>query len=235
MSESVDRLLCDVIKPQLAWLLDGPASGESDRFRIFHAYSEPTCEVLRATEPFLHQCFEYLAMGKADQRPPPRRPPPRLPHGGASVVTLTADGWSSGLRRMGLIGYDLSEQEALRCFAKSMMAVVDSETPRGHLCSTCLNFEGFMEAVCRLACLKALPTQREMDDADCDDAAAFLTQLRDRDEHAYDLWLRERQIVYGTVPHDLPHRVLAVLSVLRHAMLRLQPRRKSIAPLVAGK
>lgn len=50
------------------------------------------------------------------------------------------------------------------------MAVIDSRTKKGSDKENNLPFEGFMEALCRLSVLKALPTDAELAETGCSDA-----------------------------------------------------------------
>jgi len=63
-----------------------------------------------------------------------------------------------------------------------------------------LPFEGFLEALVRLSALKALPTDMEIADAECVDAAAFFTKLRGDNEERYQALLSERYTPWGHEP-----------------------------------
>ena len=71
-----------------------------------------------------------------------------------------------------------------------------------------------MEALCRVAVLKALPTDAEVDAASCRDAGVFLETLRERDSDAYDTLLRERRVAWGEEPRQPPERCVAHLLSL---------------------
>ena len=57
------------------------------------------------------------------------------------------------------------------------MLVVDGQKVRGHLKETHLPLEGFFEALTRVAVLKALPTQAEIDSGYVDDCADFFLEV----------------------------------------------------------
>ena len=57
------------------------------------------------------------------------------------------------------------------------MVVVDGRTARGHPKENNLPFEGFLEALCRMCMLKALPTDEELKFCGCPDAGVFLQRL----------------------------------------------------------
>ena len=58
----------------------------------------------------------------------------------------------------------------------------DGRTPRGRMKESNLPYEGFMEALCRLSMLKALPTDVELGWTGCADAGIFMQRLRVRNE-----------------------------------------------------
>ena len=47
------------------------------------------------------------------------------------------------------------------------MLVIDGWTDRGHAKESCLPFEGFLEALCRVSALMALPTDAEVNESAC--------------------------------------------------------------------
>ena len=56
-----------------------------------------------------------------------------------------------------------------------------------------LPFEGFLEALCRVASLKALPTDNECEARGFANAAAWLRDMRDSSPEAYDRFVIERR------------------------------------------
>ena len=59
------------------------------------------------------------------------------------------------------------------------MCVAGPESERGQARGLCLPFEGFLEAICRVAVLKALPTDEELAEADVPHAGMYLFDLRE--------------------------------------------------------
>ena len=53
-----------------------------------------------------------------------------------------------------------------------------------------LPFEGFLEALCRLSILKALPTAAELAEAEEPDAGSFLINLEESDQVTYAAFLK---------------------------------------------
>ena len=78
-----------------------------------------------------------------------------------------------------------------------------------------LPFEGFLEALCRVAALKALPTDEEIQGAHCVDADMFLVTMRADDEVRYATFLAERASKWGARPRQPFERCVAhVVSML---------------------
>jgi hypothetical protein len=62
---------------------------------------------------------------------------------------------------------EMALADALLCFAWSRMLVIDGWTGRGHAKESNLPFEGFLEALCRVSALMALPTDAEVNESAC--------------------------------------------------------------------
>ena len=63
-----------------------------------------------------------------------------------------------------------------------------------------LPFEGFLEAIVRMATLKALPTDAEIEAYDCADAASYFIKLRADEEDRYQQILNSRGNQWGAPP-----------------------------------
>ena len=93
--------------------------------------------------------------------------------------------WRAFMRAMDFIGPDLTERDAMLCFANARMDVIDGQSSKGAVKETNLTFEGFLEAVVRLSVLKALPTDEEIFVAGFSDAGAFLKHLRENEQPCF--------------------------------------------------
>ena len=121
----------------------------------------------------------------------------------------------------GFIGGDITERDATLCFCCARMAVVDGRTARGYAKENNLPFEGFLEALCRLSMLKALPTDAELEAAGQPNAALYLAELRLSDEERYRVMLEKRAKEWGAQPSaNMPvHRCIEHLcALLVHAV-----------------
>lgn len=135
-----------------------------------HFYTEPVDAVLRKHEASLRNLFDAACLlgGRS------------LAAGLANRLVAYPE-WVELLRRLGLIQDDLTERDATLCFVWSRMRYVDEEHEPSRVKLTHLAFTDFLEAVCRVAGLLALPTDRECECAGVADAGAFLEKLG-RDE-----------------------------------------------------
>ena len=77
------------------------------------------------------------------------------------------------------------------------MRTIDEQHDKSRTKMTHLSFEDFLEALCRLARLKAYPTDAEISAAGARDAPSYLHTLADEDMAAYDKMLRTRSAVWG--------------------------------------
>ena len=105
--------------------------------------------------------------------------------------------WEALIKGLGFVGIDLSERDVLLTFLWSRMAVINGRTERGSLKESCLPFEGFIEALCRIAVLKALPTDDEIAKSSCASVGQYLTMLRAEDEARSDHMLLARATPWG--------------------------------------
>ena len=92
---------------------------------------------------------------------------------------------------------DLNERDAQLCFVWSRMRTIDEQHDKSRIKMTHLSFEDFLEALCRLARLKAYPTDVEIEKAGVPDAPSYLAALAAEDMAAYDLFMRDRSAPWG--------------------------------------
>ena len=195
---AVSRLLNDVIKPKLRKTHQSPTE-----FRLKHLYSKAATEMITEYLPTLKAIFA-----------------PLVNRGTARKFKLMGiDEWRDFVRAAGLLGLDCSERDATLAFAWSRMCVTDERTEIGHVREECLPFEGFIEALCRLATLKAFPTPEELKKSKTD-AASYLDALRLDDDEAYQRLLRERATEWGSEPtRPLHHSMQSLMSVVIRAIV----------------
>ena len=168
-----------------------------NEFRRRHAYSMEVCYVLQWHEDSLHNLFELFALSSYGA--------------GSSLVSL--DTWTKGISALGLISNDLCERDVVLCFSWSRMCVADPHTKHGAKRASNLPFEGFVEAICRLAMMKALPHDDEIVEAGCADASSYLALLQLTDTPKYERLL-ERKNLWGSEPMQPSFRCVAHLMAI---------------------
>jgi len=156
VSEAVERHLVD----DLLAGVEPAALHEPNDFRRAAAYTEEVSAVLAEHEASLRALYRAVAVRR-----------------GPSKELLSALGWQAFLRRLGLFGRDVTERDGALCFTWSRMAVADPYAAKGHLKETHLPFEGFLEGLCRLAVVKALPTDAEIESSHAGGAKQLLDEL----------------------------------------------------------
>lgn len=184
VSEGVRRLLTRAIQPHSSTILD------PDQFRRDHCYTEAVIEVLERHEPSLRNIFTGVAGvgGRSGL--------------GSGLISL--EEWVSFLDALQCISIDLTQRDASFAFAWSRMAVINGRSERGNQRETCLPFEGFLEAVCRIAMLKSLPTDDEIKAAKMPHAFAYMAQLKENEEEKYIALLQARATRWGELPDTQP-------------------------------
>ena len=107
------------------------------------------------------------------------------------------------------------------------MAVAKTPTPK----DDCLNFESFLEALCRLASIKALPTDSEVAEKGCNDAGeyALLMAKDEATREEYENMLRARKIGWGGKPAQsldrcISHTLSMIIRPIEAVCLQGKPR-----------
>ena len=187
VSDALDRLIGIDITSQLT-----DAHAHPDSFRRAYLYSQPVAQVFQFHEPSLRQIFIAIARCGGIKN--------------SSAETMDLKEWMASLHAMEIVGADLTDREAVMCFVWSRMAVADTTSLRGVIKDSSLKFEDWLEAIARLACLKALPTCQEIRDAGCTTTGEYMDMLHEQDEAAYCDLLKgkERKTEWGGVPTHQP-------------------------------
>ena len=201
VSDAVARLLAVDIKQQLD--VDN-LFAESNVFRNTFCYNEPVDIVLRRHETNLRLIFGGIAGSEGQAI------------GNTLSVNLCDLGeWKTFLRGLGLIGPDLTDRDGTLCFCWARMAVIDGESKKGSLKERNLPFEGFLEAICRMGVLKALPTDDEIAAAGFSDAGMYMRHLKETDENTYEKMLAARAAPWpGAAPQPIERCVEHIVTII---------------------
>ncbi len=179
---------------------------EPNEFRRRHCYTEACTEALAAHKESLRNLFDALSASIGER--------------GLEKKLLSLPEWLGFLRTCGLVGADLSDTDAVHCFLWSRMAVVDTSTFRGVTRANNLPFEGFLEALCRVAALKGWPQAWEMSTLGFEDCAQFVEYLNAMDPDRWPAMRHERRIAWGDEPvTPVAEAVRHMLSLIRAAVL----------------
>lgn len=202
VSEAMKRLLeIDIQSRMNPGLLADPNS-----FREAHCYTPEVSEYLRAKEKSLRTLFAVICGGGR----------------GIESQLLDLNEWKEFMRGCGLISIDLTERDVTLAFVWSRTTVIDCTTPNGHRKECNLPFEGFLEALCRASIMKSLPTQEEIYDANCRDAAEYLEQLKTYNMVEYENFMEERATPWGDSPAQPTEICMKMLvSIIIHSIEKM--------------
>jgi len=194
VSTALYKLMIEHIEPRV----DRNIFSDANEFRRM-AYSKPVNAVLVKYEVSLKALFEVAAGGGAA----------RSSQTADSLLAL--DEWFDFIKALAFLNDDVSDRDCKLCFIMSRMAVIDGSTPKGAIKESCLPFECFLEAICRLAVIKALPTDEEIQRLGCVDAGEFMLKL-ERSEFPDEVMVQfqnfhvDRAVSWGTSPPQPMHR-----------------------------
>ena len=137
------------------------------------------------------------------------------------ATLMSLNEWRLLLKVLALLDGDITERDATMCFAWSRMCVVDETTRQGRMKENHLPFEGFLEAIVRLAGQKALPTDDEIEEAECTHAAEYFAKLRLEDESSYTTMVMERGVLWGEEPSQpiwrcVAHTLAIIIAKVEH-------------------
>ena len=176
VADAFRKLMLEVIEP----LVDYDKLPDPNLFRRFCYVFAVSNELMKANSSLriLHKALSEYEFGKGAKRLGPR-------------------GWRDALRAFNFLGMDISERDCTLCFVWSRMA---SSSPS--VADDRLPFESFLEALCRLASIKALPTDEEMAAKGCEDAGKYVQLMLSEEDtrKEYEDMLRARRIGWGGKP-----------------------------------
>ena len=231
VSDAVERLVVtDILDAATA---SGSASGlfiDANDFRKRIAYTKEVHQVLVARETTLKNIFGALCeRGHTAKRAPMGR--------------LALEDWLDFLNRVELIDFDLTSRDAALSFLWARMVVANYQTVEGRRREFTLTFEDFMEAMCRMSSLKALPTADELKAAGCTHAGQWVDEMR-KQPLFYQDRMETLATPWGTEP-DKPvgDSVRMVLDIMCHAITKGDPQARfgdqvssaQVANFVTGK
>ena len=128
--------------------------------------------------------------------------------------------WRRFLDVLKLVGLEI--REITQCFLYAIMGVVNGQSADGRVKERYLPFEGFLEALVRLATAVPLPTDAQMASAEFTHAGAYLDQLLEVPSDnvgVLEMMVEEQACEWGGVPEPsvagtMPRRVEHLLDVI---------------------
>lgn len=193
MSEAVSRL----VEVHMQSRMPGPTA-PADVFRRQVAYREDVSRTLAGHEKTLRSLFAAIAdVGDGSRTD---KLTYQLVSSERSLISVGE--WLAFLRQAGLMGEDLTERDAKLAFIFSRMCTVEGHSVRGYVREVNLPFEGFMEALCHAATLKAWPTPAEIALAGRADIGEYMDNGGLTAEQATP-WGRESPTLAATNVHTL--------------------------------
>jgi len=136
-------------------------------FREMNCYTAETSDVLRKYHLSVRLIFERYAIGEG-------RAGDRLD----SIDLMSIEEWRTLVSHLDLVDMQFREREATQCFMRSRMRVVQESETRGRAKLLQLCYEDFLEALVRVAHLKATPTDADIDAACCMDGGEYLMMIQ---------------------------------------------------------
>lgn len=178
LGASVRRLLQVDILPSVTENLPMALQNAND-FRLQNCYTEETDGVLRKHEAALTQIYQ-----------------------GYSTITTSAGGiltkklldineWNELMADLELVTAIFTERDARMCFVWSRMRVVKESEAKSRKKLLQLGMEDFLEAIVRVATMKALPTDKDVEASGCADGGEFLLSLELGDPDEFDDFLQK--------------------------------------------
>ena len=185
-------------------------------FREAYCYKREVDKALKRYESSLRAIFQGIS-----------RVPRAMKAKSLGPLLNLAD-WKQFIKKLGLISVDLTERDCNLCFVHSRMAVIDGESELGRLKEAAIPFEGFCEALVRLALLKTLPTLKELErgapeflapKAPCAHAGEFMARMREGVPDDLRRYLETYANPWGTAPRQPPEMcVEALLAFIMYSM-----------------
>ena len=188
VSQAVLRLFSEVIKQHA----DAGLHASTDVFRRTALYVEEVDAALRRHEAALRKLYQATC---------------KLEHTNNSYANkhVSFSGWKQFITLFGLVGIDCTERDATFCFSCSRMFVIDAEKDnKSAVRRTHLGFEDWLEALVRLAGLKAFPTDTEIAEAETENAGTHLLKLASENAMEYERLMNERAAPWGEPPAHQP-------------------------------
>ena len=186
---NVPDALRHLISHEIAPNVDQRCMQSSHTFREEYCYNQDVVEILTTFQNNLKAIFKGYAKGDG-----------RIGDKLKSANLLGFDQWKTFTKDFSLVEEDFTAREVALTFVWSRMRVIEEENLEGKTKNIQLSFEDFVEAIIRVATLKAFPLDEEIFDYDCEDAGEYILKLRADDPLGYKHFLHKRTPEWGLPP-----------------------------------
>lgn len=168
-TESVAEALVKLLDVDLRPNVDRRALHDANEFRRRNCYTQGvTQDGLSDWAPHLKKMFDELTRGDG-----------AIGDVLHSKFLLEFPEWKMLLKELKILGEDVTPREVAMSFIWSRLRVVDVRQIDSQVRETQLHFTDFLEAVCRLATMKRLPTDEQIFEFGYEDAGEFCLKLKD--------------------------------------------------------
>ena len=253
VSDALERLFSEFILPALEQPLPchvEPKLPQPDTFRVAVCYPQAMSEALGGGAPSLRVMFAGLAKITFETARSTGVKLPKL----AENKTIQRDG-AKWIKVHGIISYvfwkrfvealfptSIDLRKTALCFLHSAMAVMDGNTEEGRIKETHLPFEGFLEAIVRLATTLPLPTDEQLAASEIRYAGPFMDAIDSDDALSTEIrvdYARSAAAAHacewGGVPDamlagNMPRRVTHLVDVI---VRRVQNSKNADVPLTS--
>ena len=173
----------------------------ANAFRTKRCYLKENERVLRKHLPSLRSLYGRYAEGL----------------GGVDATAAVLDArhllsianWLALLDHLGLLSSgQVGGWEARQLFLWSRIRSAADYSDRSERAMRCLYFEDFLEAMIRVACVVALPTDEEVREAAADDAGVYLLTYQESSPVEFTRFVQERKVVWHREPRQKVWRCL---------------------------
>ena len=215
VSKAVEKLLLvDVVPNVDPWI-----SADHEGFRRHVCYTEAVDSVLLEHRDSLHNIFHHFAdtegLNKAKEK---------------KRLNLTE--WLNMMKDLELYDAHFTSRDATVVFVLSRMRVIDEQGSDAESKMENLSIEDWYEALCRVAVMKALPTDEEIKQTGVEDAGEFMLQLKQSSswiDISYEEWVdnwneaHDAPMVKATQPPHrcLTHLILVIVRTIEATLQRL--------------
>ena len=185
VSQAVEEFFKTIIVPHADPKVFAPKNSILDVI-----YTQDIDEVLRGHEASLRKLF--TAMCELKQK--------TMEHGGLANGLATFANFREFAKTFNLIDLDTTERDVTLCFAFSKMLTIDEQKTKPRIKMTHLSFEDFLETLCRIALMKAMPDEADYNASDARNIGVFLLQQAVEDPERHEAFLLENTTNWGSLP-----------------------------------